>query len=135
MALQDLLAGRIQVIFDNVGPLIGLIKAGRLKALAVIADERSALLPDLATAAEAGLPGFAYTIWFGISAPAGTPPAIRDRMSAAIRAALSEPALQSALAERNAEARPMGPAEFDRFIAADIARWAVAVKSAGIVPQ
>ncbi|MGE0797532.1 MAG: Bug family tripartite tricarboxylate transporter substrate binding protein [Lautropia sp.] len=135
MALQDLLAGRIQIIFDNVGPLVGLIKAGRLKALAVISDERSTLLPDLATAAEAGLPGFAYTIWFGISAPAGTPPAIRDRVNAAIRAALAEPAVRGALAERHAEARSMSPAEFDRFIASDISRWAAAVKSAGIASQ
>ena len=83
-ALQDLLGGQVQLMFDNLPPSLPQIKAGKLRALAVTSATRAPALPDVPTIAEAGLPGFEASSWFGVLAPAGTPPAIVAKLNAEI---------------------------------------------------
>jgi len=133
LALQDLIQGRIQVMFDNVGQFLPFISTGRVDALAVISDHRTEILPDVKTTAEAGMPGFEYAIWFGISAPAGTPEPVVSALNAKISEAMHQAETQSSLKRLNAEVRTTSPDEFQKFIAQDIGKWAKVVDSAGMV--
>jgi tripartite-type tricarboxylate transporter receptor subunit TctC len=135
LAFTDLVEGRLQLMFDNVGQFLPFLRAGKLRALAVIGDHRIPDLPDVPTTVEAGLPDFQYSIWFGISAPAGTPDAIVRTMNAKIAETLKQPETRQALLKLNAESSITDPAEFQEFIAADIRKWAAVVKAAGVAPQ
>jgi len=132
-AYTDLVAGRIAVMFDNIVPAMPQIKSGQLKPLAVSSLKRSAVLPDVPTVAESGLPGFEAVSWIGLLAPAGTPQPILDRINQDTLAVLAMPDVRDRLAATGAELSPGTPAEFNTFITNEIAKWSKAVKSSGAV--
>jgi tripartite-type tricarboxylate transporter receptor subunit TctC len=130
-AMQALLAGDTQLMFDNLASAMSQVKAGKLRALAVTTAQRSKLAPDLPTMAEAGLRGFDISTWFGLLAPAGTPPAIVDKWNADVTKILSAPDMRERLASQGAEAAPDTPAEFTKFIDAELVKYARIVKASG----
>ena len=131
-AVVDLLGGQVDMMFDNLPSSAPQIKAGKLRPLAVTTKERSPMLPDVPTMAEAGVPGFESYSWFGILAPAGTPEAIVNKLQGEIAKALADPAMRERFAEVGAV--PVGdtPAEFADLIAAETAKWAKVVEEAGV---
>jgi tripartite-type tricarboxylate transporter receptor subunit TctC len=132
-AVPGLVDGSIQFLFDSVVWSLPLIREGRIRGLAVTASRRSALAPDMPTVAESGLPGFEGDTWFGLSAPAGTPPAALAKLSGALQAALRAPGTAEALARFGAEpAADASPGAFDALIAADKAKWGAVVREAGV---
>lgn len=130
-AMTDLIAGRLQLYFDNMPGVLPQVREGRVRALAVAGAERAAALPDLPTMAEAGLPGFEASSWFGMAAPAGTPAALTARINAAVLAALAEPVLRERLASAGAEPGRLDVEGFTRFVAAERARWGRVVRASG----
>jgi tripartite-type tricarboxylate transporter receptor subunit TctC len=131
-ALVDLVGGTMDVMFDNLPSSLPLIKAGRLKALAVTSRERSAALPDVPTIEEAaGLKGFDATSWFGLLAPAGTPRDIVNRIQQEVAKSLSTPAVKDKLLAQGAIPSGDTPAEFAKHIAAEHVKWAKVVKESG----
>ena len=130
-ALQDLLGGQVQLMFDNLPPSLPQIKAGKLRALAVTSLTRAPAIPDVPTVAEAGLPGFEASSWFGILAPAGTPPAIVARINAEIAKWLATPEAKEKLAKQGANAAGGTPDDFAKHIATETAKWAKVVKDSG----
>jgi len=138
-AITDLIGGQVQVMFDNLPSSLQQIKAGKLRAIAVTSAQRSPALPDLPTIAESGLPGFEATSWFGVLAPAGTPPAIVNRLNAEINKWLQSPdgkeklLAQGALIEPRGESVTAGgsPEQFAAFIRAETEKWAKVIKASG----
>jgi tripartite-type tricarboxylate transporter receptor subunit TctC len=130
-AMQALLAGDTQLMFDNLASAMAQVKAGKLRALAVTTAQRSKLAPDLPTMAEAGVPGFDISTWFGLLAPAGTPPAVIEKWNVDVTKILSAPEMRERLATQGAEAAPDSPTEFARFIARELAKYAPIVKASG----
>ena len=135
-ALMDLIGGSMDLMFDNLPSSLPQIKAGKLKALAVTSAQRSAALPDIPTIAEAAPPGsklkdYEASSWFGLLAPAGTPPEIVNRIAQESAKALNAPALKERLLAQGAIPSGMPPAEFSAFIAAETRKWAVVVKVSG----
>ena len=132
-ALLDLMAGTMDLMFDNLPSALPQIRSGKLKALAVTSATRSAALPDVPTIAESGgaLKGFEASSWFGLLAPAGTPPEIVNRLQQETAKALGTPALKERLLSQGAVPSGMISAEFGRFIAAESAKWAQVVKASG----
>jgi tripartite-type tricarboxylate transporter receptor subunit TctC len=130
-ARQDLLAGRIQLMFDNLGDAMQQVRAGRLKALAVSTARRSTLVPELPTLAEAGLPGFDISTWCGFLAPAGTPKAIVAKWNAEVARILATPEMEAVFAEQGAEPSPTSPEAFAAMIQREIARYSKIVKASG----
>jgi tripartite-type tricarboxylate transporter receptor subunit TctC len=122
--VTDLIAGRIQVMFSPASTALGLIKAGKVKALATTQGKRASVAPDLPTVAEAGLPGYDTGLWYGILAPAGTPKPVIDKISKATNDALKEPETLNALHAQGMDALGGSPDEFARFIKAETERWA-----------
>ena len=129
--MPDLIGGQVQVSFAPIPQSIELIKAGKLRALAVTTPSRLSSLPDVPTVAEF-LPGFATTGWYGLGAPKSTPPPIVDRLNQTVNLALADPKFKAQLAGLGVNPLPMTPAELGKLIAADIDRWAKVVKFAGI---
>jgi tripartite-type tricarboxylate transporter receptor subunit TctC len=134
-ALQDTIGGRINVMFDVVGPLIPHVHAGTVKALVVTAKERMPAAPEVPTMAESGVPDFASGTWAGIIAPAGTPKEIVNRISAEVQKILRDPAMQEKLAREGYEAIGSTPEEYSQFYRDDVARWAKVIKDSGIKPE
>ncbi|HTL77076.1 MAG TPA: tripartite tricarboxylate transporter substrate binding protein [Casimicrobiaceae bacterium] len=130
-AMQALLAGDTQLMFDNLASAMSQVKAGKLRALAVTTKARSPLAPDLPTMSEAGVPGFDISTWFGLMAPAGTPPDVIAKWNADVTKVLSAPAMRAQLAAQGAEAAPDTPSEFARFIDAELVKYAKIVKGSG----
>ncbi|MEY3253812.1 MAG: hypothetical protein RL227_2785 [Pseudomonadota bacterium] len=133
-ALIDLMAGNVDVMFDNLPSAMPHIKSGRLKALAVTSAQRSGALPELPTVEEAGgavLKGYEASSWFGLLAPAGTPKDVVDRVQQETAKALATPAMKERLLAQGAIPSGMTSAEFTRFIAAETAKWARVVKASG----
>jgi tripartite-type tricarboxylate transporter receptor subunit TctC len=133
-ALIDLMAGNVDVMFDNLPSAMPHIKSGRLKALAVTSAQRSGALPELPTVEEAGgavLKGYEASSWFGLLAPAGTPKDVVDRLQQETAKALATPAMKERLLAQGAIPSGMTSAEFVRFIAAETAKWARVVKASG----
>jgi tripartite-type tricarboxylate transporter receptor subunit TctC len=130
-ATQALLAGDTQLMFDNLANAMPQVKAGKLRALAVTTAERSKLAPDLPTMAEAGLKGFDISTWFGLLAPAGTPPDVIARWNADVTRILAAPDMRERLAAQGAESAPTTPAAFGAFIRAELAKYAHIVKASG----
>jgi tripartite-type tricarboxylate transporter receptor subunit TctC len=131
-ALQDTVGGRINVMFDVVGPLMPQVKAGNVKALVVTAKDRIPAAAEVPTMAEQGVPDFISGTWAGIIAPAGTPKAIVDRVAAEAKKALAEPDMRKKLADQGIVAVGSTPDEFRAFVGDEIARWAKVIKDAGI---
>jgi tripartite-type tricarboxylate transporter receptor subunit TctC len=131
-ALLDMLAGNMDVMFDNLPSSIPHIKSGRLKALAVTSAQRSAALPDVPTIEEAGkLKGYEASSWFGLLAPAGTPPDIVNRIQQETAKALHSPAINEKLLAQGAIPSGNTPAEFAKMIDSEIKKWAQVVKVSG----
>jgi len=131
-ALLDLIGGTMDVMFDNLPSALPQIKAGKLKALAVTSAQRSAVLPDVPTVAEAaGLNGFDASSWFGLLAPAGTPTDIVNRIQQETAKAFESPTFKERLLSQGAIPGGQPPAEFARFIAAETKKWAQVVKVSG----
>ena len=133
-ALIDLIGGSVDLMFDNLPSALPQIKAGKLKALAVTSASRSAALPDLPTIAEAGGPalkGYEASSWFGLMAPAGTPPDVVTRLQQETAKALLSPALKERLQSQGAIPGGMSSAAFTSFIAAETQKWAAVVKASG----
>ncbi|WP_161993511.1 Bug family tripartite tricarboxylate transporter substrate binding protein [Muricoccus nepalensis] len=131
-ALQDLATGRIQMMIDAYNVLRPLVEAGQVRLLAITAEQRRSILPDLATATEAGLPDFIVYGWQGLVTRTGTPPAIVEALERAVEAALQEPEVRQALAAQGADVRFRGTAAFTAFLRAERARWGAVIRDAGI---
>ena len=127
--VTDLIAGRIQVMFAPVTTVVGLVKDGRVKALASTEAKRAGVAPQLPTIAEAAIPGFNTGIWYGLLAPAGTPQPVIDKLNAAINEALKDQTLLSNFSKQGLD--PLGgtPAEFASYIKSETERWASVVQS------
>jgi tripartite-type tricarboxylate transporter receptor subunit TctC len=130
-AMQALLAGDTQLMFDNLANAMAQVKAGKLRALAVTTAERSKLAPDLPTMAEAGLTGFDISTWFGLFAPAGTPADIIAKWNADVTRVLVSPDMRERLLAQGAEPAPDTAADFARFVASELAKYARIVKASG----
>ena len=131
-AVLDLIGGSVSVLFSSVPVMLQHVKAGRLKALAVGSATRTAAAPDIPTVAEAGVPGFEYTVWYGLLAPSGTPRAIVARLNEAVVQSLRLPRLEQQLSAQGSESRPSSAEEMTRFMKAEHARWARVVKATGL---
>ena len=130
-ALADLLGGQVQLMFDNLPPSLPQIKGGKLRALGVTSAARAPALPDTPTIAESGLPGFDASSWFGLLAPAGTPPAIIAKLNTEIAKWLATPEAKEKLVAIGANIAGGTPEDFARHIQAETAKWAKVVKESG----
>ena len=130
-AMQDLIGGRIQLMFDNLASSLGQVRAGAVKALAVTTAKRSGLAPELPTIAESGLPGFDISTWFGIFVPAGTPGAVVEKLHAEFTRALAAPDVRERMLALGAEPVGNRPEEFAAYIRAEADKYARLVKASG----
>jgi tripartite-type tricarboxylate transporter receptor subunit TctC len=129
-ALNDLIAGQVQVMFDNLPSSSGFIKDGRIRALAVTTATREASLPAVPTVAET-VPGYEASAWFGVSAPKGTPRDIVEKLNVAINQLLADPKIQKRLSELGGTPIPGAPEDFGKLIANDTQKWEKVVKTSG----
>ncbi len=130
-ALTDLFGGRISMLFDTVANQVQFIASGKVKPIALTGAHRSEALPQIPTIAESGLPDFDVTIWFGVSAPKGTPPEVVKLLNLRLQKALAMPEVKSKLSALGAQPMPGTPADYTRLIQADTAKWAKVVKLTG----
>lgn len=131
-AMLDLLAGRTDIMFENMPTALPRVQAGSLRALGVTGKSRNPSLPDMPTIAEAGLPDYEVTSWFGVLAPARTPPAIIDGLHRAVADALKKPDSAERVRKMGAEVTLNGPEEFRKLIRADTEKFGAIIKAAGI---
>lgn len=131
-ALAALLGGEIPLMFPNVPGTIGHVQAGRLRVLAVNSAQRSPLLPDVPTVAEAGIPGYEASTWFGVLAPAGTPKNVVSKLNTEIARVLKAPEMVDALNREGAVAVGGPPEQFGSFIRAEIEKWGKVVRATGL---
>ena len=131
-AMQDLVAGQVDMAFDGLGSSASQIAGGQIRALAVASDKRVKAFPDVPTAAEAGVPGYEVSTFYALWAPKGTPPEIVERMTKELRTALQAPSIKEAWERQGSEIPTLTGAEFGAFTKAEIARWAKVVKEAGV---
>jgi len=134
-AITDLLGERITFMPINPVEVIAHIRAGRLRALAVASDKPFALLPSVPTVAETGFPGYEASVWWGLVAPAKTPPGIVRQLNAETNSALASPAIANKLAELGVVVAPGTPDQFTAFIKSQTQLWSGVIKSAGIQPD
>jgi tripartite-type tricarboxylate transporter receptor subunit TctC len=130
-AMQDLLGGQVKVSFAGIPNVLPHVKAGRLRALAVSTPQRSPDLPDVPTAAEAGVPGYQATLWLNLAAPAGTPGDIVQRIYAETAKALQDAELQQNFRAAGVEASPMSPQELAGFLRGEYEKWGKVVRDTG----
>lgn len=130
-AINDMVGGQVDVMFDNLPSSIEQAKAGTIRAIAVTSPKRSPALPDVPTVAESGLPGFEAESWFALFAPKGTPPAVVDKLNAEVRKALEQPDTKKRFADLGGEIRTMSPQELRAYVAAEREKWAKVVKASG----
>ena len=132
-ALVDVIGGRVEGFFSPISAGLGHIKAGKVRALAVSTAKRSSALPNIPTIAESGLPKFEFSLWFGVWAPAGTPPAIISKVAKDTRRAGID--LKDKLVTLGNDPMDMSPAQFSKFVRDELASSAILLKAAGIKPQ
>ncbi len=130
-ALTDVIRGRVQLMFDFIPSSIAHIKAGEVRALAVTTAKRAEALPDIPTVGES-IPGYEWSGWMGIGAPANTPSEIVDRLNQSVNAALADSKVKARLTDLGEEPIPMTPGEFGKFVAAETEKWAKVIRTAGI---
>ena len=131
----DFISGQVPLGFQLLPNVLGLIKNGDARALAVASSKRMTALPDVPTAAEAGLPGYESYAWLALLAPANTDKAIVDKLYAAAREAMKDPKLLARFAEQGAEPMVLGPEDLKNFIASEITKWAEVIGKIGIAPM
>jgi tripartite-type tricarboxylate transporter receptor subunit TctC len=131
-ARSDVMGGQVQMMFDAVTTMAEQIKGGRVKAIATTGLKRSSVMPDVPTVSEAGVPGYEATIWLGLMAPKGTPPAVIERLNQAVSKIAGDAEVRQIWAKDGAVPMVMKPAEFDKYLHADIAKWANVIKTANI---
>jgi len=130
-ALTDLMGGQVQIMFDNLPSALPLIKAGKLRAIAVTSLKRAPALPDVPTISESGLPGFEASSWFGVLAPAGTPAPIVAKINADVNKWLQSPEAREQMLAQGANAAGGTPEQFAAHIRAETEKWAKVVKASG----
>jgi tripartite-type tricarboxylate transporter receptor subunit TctC len=130
-ALTDLIGGQVSIMFDNLPPSMSHIRSGKLRALAITTTTRYPALPDLPTMIEAGVPGYESSSWFGIMVPAGTSKDVVARLNAEARKIMAMADVRERFDQQGAVASPGTPQDFDKFIRAEIAKWAKVVKASG----
>jgi len=130
-ALQDLMAGQVDMMFDGLGSSATHIKNGRIKALAVASDKRAPGFPDVPSTVEGGVPSYQVATWYGLWAPKGTPPAIVDAMAAELKKALNSDEIKTAWAGLGANPPNLWGADFGRFVHGEVKRWGEVVKNSG----
>ncbi|HEY7245070.1 MAG TPA: tripartite tricarboxylate transporter substrate binding protein [Xanthobacteraceae bacterium] len=134
-ARSSVIGGYVQMMFDAITTMAPNVKAGQVRALGTSALRRSTVLPDVPTIAEAGVPGYESTIWLGIMAPAGTPQPVVDKLNAEINKVIERPDVKDDWDKQGAVPLKMRPAEFDKFLRADIEKWAHLIKISGMQIQ
>ena len=130
-ALQDLIAGNVDMMFDGLGSSASHIKGGRIKALMVSGSKRNPAFPDVPCALEVGLPDYTVTTWYGMWAPKGTPADVQTRIIEELRRAAATDELKAIWASNGAELGSQSPAQFGAFVSAEVKRWAAVVKTSG----
>jgi tripartite-type tricarboxylate transporter receptor subunit TctC len=134
-ARSSVIGGHVQMMFDAITTMAPTVKAGQVRALGTSALSRSTVLPEIPTISEAGVPGYETTIWIGIMAPAGTPSEIVNKLNAEINKTIDRPDVRETWSQQGAVPLKMSPAEFDKFLRADIEKWAQVVKVSGATAQ
>jgi tripartite-type tricarboxylate transporter receptor subunit TctC len=134
-ARSGVIGGQVQMMIDAVPAMAPNIAENQVRALATTGKSRSSVLPDVPTAGEAGVPRYEATIWLGLMAPAGTPKPIIDKLNAAVNATIKRPDIVKLWKEQGAIPMSMTPEEFDKYLRADIVKWAEVVKKIGDRPQ
>lgn len=135
LASTGLLSGEIQFMVTNMATALPLVRAGRLNGVAVTSAKRVAAAADLPTAGEAGLPGFEYTTWYGMLAPAGTPKPVVARIYSDLSGLMRQPRIQERFSAQGLEIRATSPQDFGKYLASEVARWQQVVTAAGIQKQ
>ncbi|HAU56169.1 MAG TPA: MFS transporter, partial [Comamonadaceae bacterium] len=133
-AMNDLLGGQVQLMFSDAPTALQHIKSGRIKVLGVASRQRSAMLPEVPTVAEAGLTDYEAYSWAALFAPAKTPQAVVNKINADFNTALKDPAVRQRLLDAGAEADPGTPAQMQQRLRAELDKWAKVIKTAGITP-
>jgi tripartite-type tricarboxylate transporter receptor subunit TctC len=131
-AYTDVMSGQTPVFFDNLASALGQIKGGSVRALAVTGKERSPLLPDVPTVAEAGVPDYVYYVWFGLWAPKQTPKVITEKLYAEVQKALADPEVKKRIIADGGLPLTMPLADIEPFVKTEIAKWADVIKRAGV---
>jgi tripartite-type tricarboxylate transporter receptor subunit TctC len=134
-ARNDIISGQIEMMFDSLPSMAPMIKAGRVKALGTTGKVRSAILPDVPTLAEAGVPGYEATIWIGLMVPTGTPQPIVTLLSTEINKILARPDVKEAWEKQGATPMIMKPEEFGVYVQSEIDKWAKVIKANNIKPE
>ena len=130
-ARNSVIGGHVQMMFDAITTMTPNVQAGQVRALATTGVKRSALTPDLPTVAESGVAGYEATIWLGVMAPAGTPKEVVEKLNSEINKVIARADVKEAWAKQGAVAMAMSPAEFDKYLRADIEKWSNVVKVSG----
>jgi tripartite-type tricarboxylate transporter receptor subunit TctC len=131
-AVTDLIAGQVQVMFDNTPNVLPHVKAGKLKGIAVSSKARSQFAPDMPTVDEAGVPGYDVSVWFGVLTVAGTPPEIVKRLNTEMTRILLSPEVKERISRSGVEVVAGSPEQFSVFLQSEVARWAKVINEAGI---
>ena len=134
-AINDLIGGQIPLMFANLSAVVGNIRAGQLRALAVTSAQRAPAAPEIPTVAEAGLPGFEAATWFALVAPAGTPSDVLARLNAEVKRAIALPDVKQRYADLGMTAEDSTPTGLDAYIKSEIAKWTKVIRDANIRPQ
>ena len=130
-ALQDLIAGHVSIMFENMPSILPHVQGGKLRGLAVTGAKRSPAMPELPTMIESGFPGFEAGSWYGLYAPAGTPPQVLQKLHAEMMKALRTPEMQKQLSAQGADPVGNSPQEFAAFMRDEIAKWAKVIRDSG----
>jgi tripartite-type tricarboxylate transporter receptor subunit TctC len=131
-AVTDLIAGQVQVMFDNTPNVLPHVKAGKLKGIAVSSKARSQFAPDMPTVDEAGVPGYDVSVWFGVLTVAGTPPEIVKRLNAEMVKILTSPEIRERISKQGVDVVAGSPEHFSGLLKAEVSRWAKVINEAGI---
>jgi tripartite-type tricarboxylate transporter receptor subunit TctC len=134
-ARVGILGGQVHMMIDAITTMAPNVRAGKVKAMGTTGKTRSAVLPEVPTLAEAGVPGYEAGIWLGLMAPAATPRAILERLNAEIVKVLNAPEVKDAWGKQGAQVMPMTVAEFERFLRDEIAKWGGLVRATGMKPE
>ena len=132
LAMIDLISGNLQLMFSTVPTAVGLIKGGKVRAMAITNSKRYPLMPELPTVAEAGIPGFAVNNWTGVFVPAATPPAVVTRLNAEFVKVLAMPDVKKRLMDNGIDAVSNTPQQFAAYIRDETAKWAAVIKDANV---